>query len=131
MVLSGNFFIVWENKEGTVIRADYFDADGIFEGRQILKAPTMKKWVNHPLFIKLLFLCKITILTNPKFCGKILTARARPAQPEIPLYHHPSNLSIGKLDKFHNLRNPETMQSAGVRPWRTFTLGGHFTAVKR
>ena len=38
-----DFLIVWENKEGTVIRADYFDADGIFEGRQILKAPTMKK----------------------------------------------------------------------------------------
>ena len=38
-----DFLIVWENKEGTVIRADHFDADGVFEGRQILKAPTMKK----------------------------------------------------------------------------------------
>lgn len=34
-----NYFIVWENPEGTVIRADYFDANGEFEGRDILKRP--------------------------------------------------------------------------------------------
>ena len=31
-----NHFIVWDNPEGTVRRADYFDADGIYEGRQVI-----------------------------------------------------------------------------------------------
>lgn len=38
-----DFFIVWENKEGTVTRAYYFDVDGIFEGYQIIKTSAMKK----------------------------------------------------------------------------------------
>lgn len=34
-----NFFIVWKNPTGTVIRADYFDGNGNFEGREIISRP--------------------------------------------------------------------------------------------
>ena len=34
-----NFLIIWQNPIGTVVRADYFDENGMFEGRQILTRP--------------------------------------------------------------------------------------------
>jgi hypothetical protein len=40
-------------------------------------------------------------------------------------------LSSKIFEKIAQKLFPETVQLAGVRPWRTFTLGGHFTAVKR
>lgn len=32
-----NYFIVWLARDGYTLRADYFDCDGIFEGRQLLR----------------------------------------------------------------------------------------------
>jgi hypothetical protein len=60
-----------------------------------------------------------------------LAGRSRTRRPEIPLYHKAGNLSSKIFEKIAQKLFPETVQSAGVRPWRTFTLGGHFTAVKR
>jgi hypothetical protein len=51
--------------------------------------------------------------------------------PKFQLYQKSSNLSSKIFEKIAQKLFPETVQSAGVRPWRTFTLGGHFTAVKR